>query len=416
MTILAAGVSHRTAPVEARERLALSGEELHAALQHFRRAFGNGVILSTCNRTEVYVHSSDGQEWPPFELLQSLATHLGLNPQSDLPRFYELVDRSAAEHLFRVAAGVDSMILGEAEILGQVRHAMSTADEAGTLDAALTHLFHEALRTGKQARHETNIGRFAVSVSSAAVSLARDHLADFASSRALVVGAGKAGKLAARALRDQGIGQIMVTSRTAQRAENLAEYLHADLTPFADLAGALVHTDLVITCSSAEGFIIPAPLVAQALQRRETPLTILDLAVPRDVEPAARDLPGVHLYDIDDLQAVSDQNLRRREAAARDVETIVRDSAAQFSHWLESRQITPTISAIVARADRVRRAEVERTARDLALDDAAQEKLDRMAAAITKKILHEPITFLRRAEDTDDTAELVRRIFGIEDI
>ena len=415
MTILAAGVSHRTAPVEARERLALSGDDLRAALQHFHRAFGNGVILSTCNRTEVYVHSSDGQAWVPSELLLSLATHLGLNPQSDLPRFYELEDRAAAQHLFRVASGVDSMILGEAEILGQVRHAMSVADEAGTLDAALTHLFHEALRTGKQARHETNIGRFAVSVSSAAVSLARDHLADFASSRALVVGAGEAGKLAARALRDQGIGQITVTSRTVQRAENLAEYLHAGLAPFTDLAGALVHADLVITCSSAESFIIPTLLVAQTLQCRETPITFLDLAVPRDVEPAARGLPGVYLYDIDDLQAVSDKNLQRRESAARDVEIIVSSSATQFTDWLESRQITPTIRAIVARADRVRRAEVERTARDLALDEAAQEKLDRMAAAITKKILHAPITYLRQAEDADDTAELVRRIFGVED-
>ena len=416
MTLIAAGVSHRTAPLKQRERLALGNGDLPGALLHFRKEYGNGVLLSTCNRTEVYVHPNhDTNEVPPAELMSQLARLRGLDPATGLPRFYELEGRAVAEHLFAVAAGVDSMILGEGQILGQVRSAFSAAHQAGSLDPVLARLFHDALRTGKRARSETPIARHAVSVSSAAVNLIRAHVPPLSECRALVVGAGDAGKLTARALRDHGVRRITVTSRTERRAEEVAAYLEGAVLPFSRLADGLAEADLVITCSSAPGFVVALALVKEAVSRRTTPITFMDVAVPRDVDPKVGEIPGVRLFDIDNLQAVSEANLKLREEAAEDVRAIVRRAARDFDYWLDGRRAVPTIKALVQRAEAVRHAELERTLRELRLDAQTAEKLDRMTAAIIKKLLHEPIAYLRYADDSWEAAQTVRSIFGVED-
>ena len=296
-----------------------------------------------------------------------------------------------------------------------MREALSDAAEARSLDAALARLLHDALRTGKRARTETPIGRYAVSVSSAAVDLAREHVPALPYCRALVVGAGAAGMLAARALRDRGIQHLTVTSRTRERAEGLAEYLGAGVVPFDRLAEAIAAADLVITSSSAPGFLIEPPLIERARAIRVAPRTFIDVAVPRDVDPHVREFADVRVFDLDDLQGVSAANLRRRQEAAGEVRTIVAQAADDYAAWLEGRRAAPTIKAIVERAAAVRASEVDRTARDLRLDDAGRDKLDKMSAAIVKKLLHEPIHYLRDADDTESAAEFLRRVFGVED-
>ncbi|HJN91967.1 MAG TPA: glutamyl-tRNA reductase [Dehalococcoidia bacterium] len=414
MTLIAAGLSHQTAPVEDRERFAIGGDELPDAMRHFHKMFGHSAILSTCNRTEIYVNPHNN-EVEPADLIAELAEFKGLRTEGRLPGHYALRGRDVPKHLFRVAAGVDSMILGESQVLGQVRTALSAAHEAHSLDAALSRLLHDALHTGRRARHETNIGRYAVSVSSAAVTLARDHVADFETCRALVVGAGEAGKLAARALRDQGVRDITVTSRTRERAEDLATYLNGTVVSFDQLSEAIAAADLVISSSSAPGYLITPDVLSKCRNGAHAPLTVMDVAVPRDVDPAIRDLPNVNLLDIDDLQAMSEVNLRRREEAAAQVFRIVNDAVDSYEEWLEARRAVPSIKAIVRRADEIRCAELERTLSDLDLSPANSEKLDRMTAAIVKKLLHEPIDYLRSAEDREESSATVRRIFGVED-
>ncbi len=414
MRLISAGLSHRTARVDEREPFAISATELPEAVRHFARAFGNGVILSTCNRTEIYVHTHD-TELEPVDLLTELASFKGRDHTTDLPGYYGLRGREVPRHLFRVAAGGDSMSLGESQILGQVRSALTGAREAHTLDAALARLLHDALRTGRRARHETHIARHAVSVSSAAVALVSQHVPDFRDCRALVVGAGEAGKLAARALRDNGVERITVTSRTLGHAEDLASYLGGYVVPFSELEIALAAADLVITSSSTDDYLIDAELVGRSRGGVETPIIFMDVAVPRDVDPAISALPGTHIFDIDDLQTVAESNLERRESATDDVLRLVEQAANTYESWLEQRHAVPTIKALVHHADSIRRNELERTLRELQINETDREKLDRMTAAIIKKLLHEPIDFLRQTNDTEDGAQTVREVFGVED-
>ena len=316
--LIAAGVSHRTAKLDERERVALQRDEVPQLLQRYRERYGNGVVLATCNRTEVYVHTGQrASEAPPGELMEQLADFKGLSFPGDLPAYYCLQGAEVPRHLFSVASGIDSQVLGEGQILGQVREALSAAAEARSLDAALARLLHDALRTGKRARSETPIGRYAVSVSSAAVDLAREHVPALPYCRALVVGAGAAGMLAARALRDRGIQHLTVTSRTRERAEGLAEYLGAAVVPFPRLADAIAAADLVITSSSAPGFLIDPPLVERARAIRVAPRTFIDVAVPRDVDPRIREFADVRVFDLDDLQGVSAANLQPPSAGGR---------------------------------------------------------------------------------------------------
>jgi glutamyl-tRNA reductase len=414
--LIAAGVSHRTARIDDRERVSLQRDEIPRLLERYRELYGNGVVLATCNRTEVYVHTGQrGVEVPAQELVAELAAFKGLDFPTDVPAFYCLEGPEVPRHLFSVASGVDSMILGESQILGQVREALSDAADAQTLDAALARLLHEALRTGKRARTETSIGRYAVSVSSAAVDLAREHVPSLPDCRALVVGAGDAGLLAARALRDRGIQHLTVTSRTRERAQGVADVLDATTVPFDQLVPAVAAADLVITSSSAASFLIDRDIVDRARAIRDVPLTFIDVAVPRDVDPVVSELANVRVFDLDDLQGRSAANLRLRKDASEDVCDIVDTAVVAYDEWLDGRCAAPTIKAIVQRATDVREAEVQRTARDLGLDAAGSDKLDKMSAAIVKKLLHEPLLYLRDADDTESAAELLRRVFGVED-
>src|SRR3990170_9075866 len=307
MYVSVTGVSHHETPVELRERFAFTGEQLAGALTRLPAELGGGAILSTCNRSELYLASERavGRD----EAVAAIAEMRG-EPSPEGVTFYHHDGLEAVRHLFRVAAGIESLVIGESEILGQVREAFSASTAAGSGNALLARLFHTALRVGRRARSETEIGAHGLSVSALAVSLSRRLLGDPRRKTVLVVGAGEAGRRAAAAPVQAGAGRLLVTTRRSGLADEIARDLSGVVVPFADLPGALREADVVITSTAAPGAIISVQEVAAAVSARpKRQLVIVDIAVPRDVEAAARDVPGVHLFDIDDLQAAAETNL-----------------------------------------------------------------------------------------------------------
>ena len=407
------GVNHRTASVEQRERLAFSPSELPAALGRLRAELGGGVLLSTCNRSELYATTPDeaGQGEALVGLILSLK---GLDESIAPGRFYVYRHTDAVRHLYRVAAGIDSMVVGEAQILGQVRQALAEADEAGSLNGILSRLFHSAIRVGKRARRETGIGRYALSVSAAAVDLARQTLGRLDPCTVLVISTGSTGKLAARSLAQSGATRILVTNRTYSRAKALAGQLGGRAIPFDGLVDALVQADVVISGTGAEGFVLGPAQVAAAMARRpDRALLLIDLAVPRDVDPAVRAVPGVRLFDIDGLQAVSQPRMDGLQGEVARVEAIIEEDLARLLQWWRSLDVVPVIAALRRRAEAIRRQELDKALRRMPdLAPADRQRLEAMSAAMVKKMLHDPITRLKSGEERRRTLEAVRELFG----
>ena len=406
------GLNHVTSPVEERERLAFTAQEARDAVLALKDRGASVAILSTCNRTELYTTA------PSDEVDQLAGTLNSLKGESvDSDHFYVLQHTRAVEHLYRVAAGIDSMVLGESQILGQVREAMSIATEAGTLNGTLSHAFHSAIAVGKRARTETNIGRHAVSVSSAAVGLARHSLGDLENKTVLVISAGSMGKLAAKALAQQSGSRILVANRTRERAEDLASQIGPDTEAFdlAHLTDALAVSDIVISGTSSEDFILgPEDIVPVMEARGGRDLLFIDIAVPRDINPAVTALPGVHLCDIDDIEAVTNEGWTGRQAEVSRVETIVAESVANFELWWDSLDVVPVISALRERADAIRRAEIERTLSRLGdLSDADRKRIVAMTEAIVKKMLDRPIARLKDGADKGLYMEALEDLFDL---
>ena len=371
-------------------------------------------MLSTCNRTEVYLASPRGIGDPrPVEAL--LSEIKGEPPIEGAP-FFSLAGKDAARHLFRVAAGIESMVIGESEILGQVRVAFAAATAAGTNAPALSRLFHSAIRVGRKARSKTNIGRGAMSVSSTAVAVARQALGDLDGKTALVVSAGEAGKLTARTLAGSGVSQMLVTSRNAERAAELAAELGGRTVPFAELADAAAASDIVITSTAAHQFVIDLPLVRAAMRGRASrPLLLIDIAVPRDVDPAVSEIPGVHVRDIDALQAIARENMHLRRNELARAEAIVEEEVTKFGDWLRSLEVVPTVAALRAQAEAVRTAELERTLDKTKLSAADRKRIEAMTAAIVKKLLHEPVRRLKAPGEGERYVEPARALFGLDE-
>jgi glutamyl-tRNA reductase len=409
MFITLVGISHKTSPVAVRERFAFAPEELPAALPRFG---GGAVLLSTCNRTEVYLAAHH-----PIAAGSVIALLRELKGSVEAPDeiYYQLTDLEAARHLFRVAAGIESMVLGESEILGQVRTAFSAATAAHTNNAVLSQLFHAAIRVGRQARSQTHISRNAVSVSSTAVRLAKRTLGELSQRTVLVVSAGEAGKLTARSLAEHGASNLLVTSRTEGRAKELAADLSGKTVPFERLGDAMNEADIVITSSSAPEFLIGPREVAQAVAGRNgRPLLLIDIAVPRDIDPTVREHPQVHLYDIDDLQALVDDNRSAREREVSKVEGLIDDGLRRFEEWLRSRGVVPTVAALRERAETVREAELSRTMKRLrGLSAEQQASVEAMASALVKKLLHDPIDRLK-GDDGERYVAAVRDLFALD--
>ena len=409
--VTCAGISHNTAPVEERERVAFAPGDLPAALERLRAVTGGAVVLSTCNRTEVYATVPKGEAGLLIDLLNDEK-----RADIDRSRFYLHQHTEAVRHLFRVAAGIDSMVLGESQVLGQVRDAMSAATEAGALNGVLSRVFHSAIAVGKRARSETEIGRHAVSVSSAAVALARRHAGDLRGKTVLVISAGSTGKLAARNLADTG-ARILVANRTKERAIGLAAEIGADAAGVAlsELAGAVPEADVVISGTGAGGFVLgPAEVEPAAALRNGRGLLLIDVAVPRDIDPAVRLIPGVKLFDIDDVEALAEAGLSVRQAEVQRVEAIIEEEVADFAAWWGSLDVVPVIAALRERAEEIRRRELERTLRRLPkIDGATRERIEAMTAAIVKKMLDRPIARLKDGADKGLYMEALEDLFDL---
>lgn len=414
MVVTCVGLSHQTSPVEEREKLAFSAHELREALQRIGGELNGAVILSTCNRTELYATvPNEPQQGERMIQLLDEAKGTSIDPG----HFYVYRHAEAVRHIFRVASGIDSMVLGESQILGQVRDALTAATEAGTVNGVLSRVFHSAIAVGKRARTETHIGRHAVSVSSAAVALAKQALGDLAGKTVLVISAGSMGKLAARTLAQQARSRILVANRTIERAKELAEDLGPDAHPVAlsDLRSALAESDIVISGTSADGFIIGTDDVRPVMESRNgRGLLFIDIAVPRDIDPAVASIGNVHLYDIDDIEAVTERGWNGRAAEVERVEAIVDEEVGAFLNWWRSLDVVPVIAALRERAEGIRKRELERTLSRLPnLDEQARRRIDAMTAAIVKKMLDRPIARLKDGADKGLYMEALQDLFDV---
>ena len=406
------GVSHRNAPLAVRERFAIPADRLPEVRHEVADRFDAGAIVATCNRLELYVPG----DHPAGELRSFLCDAAAVTPSLGdrylLPRH----DADAVSHLYAVAAGIDSMVLGESEILGQVRGAFSATVAAAADTALLSRLFHTAIRLGRRARSETAIGHGALSISSIAAQQARSLVPDLARASVLVIGAGEAGRLAAAALVDHGVGSITVSNRTASRAEALAEQLRGRSVPYESVGAELAAADVVIAATDAPEPVLNTGRVASALVRREgSPMLIVDIGVPRAADPAVAAVPGVTYRDIDDLQEVAARHARARAAEVATVETMIEEETASFLEWWEQLRIVPTISALTERAEGMRQAELERTLRRLDATPEQRDQLDAMTRALVRRILHDPITTLRERGDRDVYLDAVRRLFRLDE-
>ena len=406
------GVSHRNAPLSVRERFAISAEALPDVRHEVAERFGSGAIVATCNRLELYVPG----EHAPEELTGFLCEAAGADPELAERYLLPRCDAEAVSHLYAVAAGIDSMVIGESEILGQVRSSFAATVAAGADTALLSRLFHTAIRLGRRARTETAIGHGALSISSIAAQQARELTADPAGAAVLVVGAGEAGRLAAASLVDHGIGSIAVSNRTESRAQALAEELGGRSVPYGSLGAELSAADVVIAATDAPEPVLNSGRVASALVRREgAPQLIIDIGVPRACDPAVGAIPGVTYRDIDDLQEIAATHAHARAAEVQAVERLVEEETGRFLEWWEHLQVAPTIAALSERAEQLRQGELERTLRRLDLDEGERERVEAMTKALVRRILHDPIAALRERGDRDVYVDAVRHLFRLDE-
>ena len=418
--LLALGVSHKTAPLDLRERLSLTEGSAVGALRELTAAEGihEAAAISTCNRTELYLVVSD--------TVAAESTALGvLTRQAEIPptellgHLYSHRAGEAAQHLFRVTAGLESMIVGEAEIQGQVRRAYELALVEGGTGPMLNRLFRGALAAGGRVREETRIGERGLSVPSVAVELARRTLGDLDGRRVLIVGAGETAEIVARALVARGVATVFVANRHYDRAIGLAERFDGEAVRFEELPEQLEAADIVVAATNSPHHIVERDDLAQVMQTREgRTLLLVDIAVPRDIEPACRELPGVSLHDIDDVQQIAERNASGRESEARRAVPIIAAELDRFERWHASLEVVPTIAALRERGDEVvRRVLAENEGRWQELSEADLERLDAMARAIASRLLHEPTLRMKRSAGAEGAylyVSALRELFGLD--
>lgn len=414
--ITAAGFSHHAAPMHVRERLTPAADSIPGILRRAHGEFGAAALISTCNRVELYLSG----EYEARPVIGFLAREFGTDSEVAERYLQTWHGVDAVRHLYRVSSGLDSMVVGETEILGQVRTAFSEAVRAETQDAVLSRLFHTAVRTGRRARNETGIGDGALSVSSIAAQQARALLPDLRAARVLVVGAGEAGQLAAQAIVAAGARDVVVTNRTFARAESVAAALGGTVVPFESLSEALSAAHVVIGAAGAATPLVDrAHLEASLATRDGVPLLIIDIAMPRTVDLEARALPGIVYYDLDDLQALADRASAARASEVEAVESIVAEETARFVAWGARLHIAPTIAALTERTEVLRRAEVSKVMRRLRLDGADRAQVEELMEAATRGLVNQllagPIATLNERHDQDGYVDTVRDLFRLDE-
>lgn len=417
MFVFAFGINHKTAPLALREQAAFAPERVADALGDItaRGAVGEATILSTCNRTELYC-GVDEDDRRGGAAIDWFCRYLKLNDRQIAPYIYSHPGASAVKHAFRVASGLDSMVLGEPQILGQMKQAFATAHKAGTTGKILNKLFQQTFSVAKKVRTDTAIGASPVSVAFAAVSLARQIFDKLSEQTVLLIGAGDMIELAARHLREQGVARMLVANRTLERGQALAQATSAEAITLAEMPERLHEADIVISCTASQLPILGKGAVERALKmRKHRPIFMVDIAVPRDIEPEVSELDDVYLYSIDDLQGVVQSNMESRVEAAKEAEQIIDLQVNQFMAWIKSLNAVPTIRALRNNADALRDAELARARRQLARGDNPDKVLAELARALTNKFTHAPMSALQTA-DHEGNAPLIdaaRRLFDL---
>jgi glutamyl-tRNA reductase len=416
MQLAIVGVSHKTAPVEVRERLAFNSDVLRSALTALvgRQDVREAIILSTCNRVEVMAESPDDRLIREF-----LCDFHRITPDLVSKHLYSFRNADAIRHVFRVAASLDSMMVGEPQILGQVKEAYRVATDAGTVGMHLNALMNRAFAVAKKVRSETGISQSAVSISFAAVELARKIFGDLTGKTVMIIGASKMGELAAKHLKRNGVSSVLVTNRTFERAVELAKVFEGAAVPFEHFTDHMVGADIVISSTGAPHFIISRTLAEQVIHRRKNkPVFFIDIAVPRDIDPAVNGIDNAFLYDIDDLQQVIDGNLKERMKEASRAEQIIDSEVAAFCLKMQSREVVPAIVQLRDSMEKLRRDEIERNRRLLKdLSPEGQAVVDQLTKSLINKILHPPIEHLKQmAHDPSgpELADLIRKLFNVK--
>ncbi|MDX1764070.1 MAG: glutamyl-tRNA reductase [bacterium] len=420
MAIVLVGLSHKTAPVELREKVCMPDVALPEQLDKVRSdEIPECLIVATCNRVEVLAqcsHAAGGIA----KIKEYLTSGSNVSLSEVDSHFYSLEGDKAVQHIFRVASSLDSMMVGEPQILGQIKNAYTVASEEGATGVILNRLMHKAFSTAKRVKTETRIARYAVSISYAAVELAKKIFDDLSEKTVMLVGAGEMSELAARHLMDNGAKRLLVTNRTYSRAVELAEEYSGSAIRFEDFTDSLIRTDIIISSTGASNYILSHKQVKEVLhERRNKPMFLIDIAVPRDLDPEINKLRNVYLYDIDDLQAVVNTNIQERQKEAEKADEIVLQEVEAFSRWMSSLDVTPMIVLLRERLEQIRQEELKRTLPRLnGISDKERKAIDAMAAAIVNKILHGPLKALKSDQNRDNRdvlIEVIREIFRLHE-
>jgi len=421
VTLIAFGINHKTAPVDIREKVAFAPEKMEQALLECidKGEVNEAAIVSTCNRTELYfnVLTDDKNENDITPQLNWFCQYHHLNVEDVKPYLYTHSNNDAVQHILRVASGLDSLVLGEPQILGQIKDAYSTANHAGTIGRQLNRLFQHTFSVAKQVRTDTAIGASPVSVAFAAVSLSKRIFADLSQHTALLIGAGETTELVARHLADQGLSKMIVANRTVERAQTLAKNFNAEAIALSDMPDRLVEADIIIASTASQLPILGKGAVERALkQRKHRPIFMVDIAVPRDIEPEVGELDDVYLYTVDDLHEVIEEGRNSREEAAKQAEEIIENQVDHFMGWLRSLEGVDTIRAFREQAEEKRDEQLAQAHKQLAAGKDPEQVMNELARALTNKLIHEPSAQLNQAaySGRKDLLDNARELFNLE--
>ena len=410
------GLNHTTAPVDVREKLYISQETIPKILERLScRGMAEAIVLSTCNRTEFYVSGQD-VEGTAASLMSEVISYFHVD-EAWLKRFiYVFGEDDAYRHLFRVASGLDSMVIGEPEILGQLKEAYRIAGENGSLNSFFERAFSRAFQTAKRVRTETRIGYNPVSISSMAVEMAKKIFGDLAQKKILVVGAGEMCEVALKHFRKEGLSDVIITNRTYQKARQLAEEVIGTAYPFEELPNLFLQTDLILSSTGADKPFISRALIASAMKKRKNrPLFLIDIAVPRDVEPEVNDLENVYVYDIDDLKGLSQAHLSNRLEEADRAQAVIEEEMVKFAAWKRQQDINPFIARITDSMERIRSAELRKTMQKLGqVDDQTARQMELLTKSIVNKIIHPHLSLIKR-NGSPMVLEVMKNLFDFEE-
>ena len=417
MTLIAFGINHKTAPVDIREKVAFAPEKMEQALHQCinEGSVSEAAIISTCNRTELYTNINEESDFN--SLLEWFCQYHNLKKENVEPYIYMHSNNDAVQHILRVASGLDSLVLGEPQILGQIKDAYGTANQAGTLGRQLNRLFQHTFSVAKQVRTDTAIGANPVSVAFAAVSLSKRIFADLSKHTALLIGAGETTELVAQHLANQGVSKMIVANRTVERAQTLANKFDAEAIALSDMPERLVEADIIIASTASQLPILGKGAVERALkQRKHRPMFMVDIAVPRDIEPEVAELDDVYLYTVDDLQEVIEEGRQSREEAAVQAEEIIVLQVEHFMGWLRSLKGVDTIKAFREQAEQKRDEQLTTAQKQLAAGKDPQQIINDLARTLTNKLIHEPSAQLNQAAHSGrkELLDTARELFNLQ--